>query len=57
MIVATLALLAEHTPLVGPLDVPERPATHDLDFHTHFERRTRLSALPVYRAEFEKMAR
>jgi tRNA (guanine-N7-)-methyltransferase len=54
---ATLALLAEQKPLAGPLEVPERPATHDLDFHTHFERRTRLSALPVYRAEFEKIAR
>ena len=40
---------------MGPLEVPERPATHDLDFHTHFERRTRLSSLPVYRAEFEKI--
>ena len=54
---ATLALIAEHTPLAGPLEVAERPAAHDLDFHTHFERRTRLSALPVYRAEFEKLAR
>jgi tRNA (guanine-N7-)-methyltransferase len=53
---ASLALIAEHTPLIGPLEVAERPATHDLDFHTHFERRTRLSALPVYRAEFEKPA-
>jgi tRNA (guanine-N7-)-methyltransferase len=51
---ATLALLAEHTSLTGPLAVDERPAAHDLDFHTHFERRTRLSALPVYRAEFCK---
>ena len=30
------------TPLAGPLEVPERPAEHDLDFRTHFERRTRL---------------
>jgi tRNA (guanine-N7-)-methyltransferase len=51
---ATLALLAEHTPLTGPLEVAERPAAHDLDFQTHFERRTRLSALPVHRAEFIK---
>jgi tRNA (guanine-N7-)-methyltransferase len=51
---ATLALLAEHTSLTGPLAVDERPAAHDLDFHTHFERRTRLSELPVYRAEFCK---
>jgi tRNA (guanine-N7-)-methyltransferase len=51
---ASLALVAEHTSLAGPLAVPERPAAHDLDFHTHFERRTRLSALPVYRAAFSK---
>jgi tRNA (guanine-N7-)-methyltransferase len=51
---ASLALVAEHTSLTGPLSVPERAAAHDLDFHTHFERRTRLSELPVYRSEFEK---
>ncbi len=50
----TLALLAEHTKLTGPLDVPERPAEHDLDYRTHFERRMRLGELPVYRAEFRK---
>jgi tRNA (guanine-N7-)-methyltransferase len=54
---ATLALIAEQIALTGPLPVAERPAEHDLDFHTHFERRTRLSALPVYRAEFEQPAR
>jgi tRNA (guanine-N7-)-methyltransferase len=53
---ATLALIAEHTPLNGPLAVAERPAVHDLDFRTHFERRTRLSELPVYRSEFCKSA-
>ncbi len=40
--------------LHGPLAVPETPAEHDLDFRTHFERRTRLHELPVYRAEFVK---
>ena len=50
----TLELIAEHTPLVGPLDVPEKPATHTLDYRTHFERRTRLNAEPVYRSEFVK---
>jgi tRNA (guanine-N7-)-methyltransferase len=50
----TLELFATHTQLIGPLEVPERPAEHDLDYRTHFERRTRLSALPVYRAEFRK---
>jgi tRNA (guanine-N7-)-methyltransferase len=48
------ALVAEHTSLIGPLDVPERPAEHDLDFRTHFERRIRLVELPVYRSEFRK---
>lgn len=49
-----IALIAEHTPLVGPLAVTERPAEHDLDFRTHFERRMRMAALPVYRSEFRK---
>jgi tRNA (guanine-N7-)-methyltransferase len=50
----SLELIAAHTPLVGPLEVPERPAEHDLDFRTHFERRTRLHKEPVYRAEWIK---
>ena len=49
-----LARVAEHTPLVGPLEVAQRPAEHDLDFRTHFERRMRLAELPVYRSEFRK---
>jgi tRNA (guanine-N7-)-methyltransferase len=49
-----LALVAEHTPLVGPLEVAERHPEHDLDFRTHFERRMRLAELPVYRSEFRK---
>jgi tRNA (guanine-N7-)-methyltransferase len=51
---ATLQLIAEKTPLVGPMKVPETPSEHDLDYRTHFERRTRLSEQPVYRAEFVK---
>ena len=50
----TLELIAEVTPLVGPLEVPERTAEHDLDFRTHFERRMRLHGEPVYRSEFVK---
>ena len=50
----TLPLIASATQLVGPLPVAEKQAEHDLDYRTHFERRTRKSALPVYRAEFEK---
>ena len=50
----TLDLLAAHTALLGPLPVDERPAEHDLDYRTHFERRMRLHGEPVYRAEFRK---
>ncbi|MEM8944483.1 MAG: tRNA (guanosine(46)-N7)-methyltransferase TrmB [Planctomycetota bacterium] len=51
---STLELIAQRTPLVGPIEVPERPAEHHLDYRTHFERRTRLCDEPVYRAQFEK---
>ena len=51
---ATLELIAAHTQFVGPLAVPEKTPEHDLDFRTHFERRTRLNKEPVYRAEFVK---
>ena len=51
---ATLELLAAETKLIGPLEVVERPAEHELDYRTHFERRTRLAELPVYRSEFRK---
>ena len=48
----TLDLIRQVTRLQGPFDVPERPPEHDLDYRTHFERRTRLSGEPVFRAEF-----
>jgi tRNA (guanine-N7-)-methyltransferase len=50
----TLALLAMHTTLCGPLPVDETPAEHDMAYRTHFERRVRLAEEPVYRAEFRK---
>jgi tRNA (guanine-N7-)-methyltransferase len=50
----TLELLAAHTQLTGPIDISERPAEHDLDYRTHFERRMRLNDRPVFRAEFQK---
>ncbi len=50
----TLTLIKQHTLLAGPLPVSERPAEHDLDFRTHFERRMRLGGLPVYRSEFRQ---
>jgi tRNA (guanine-N7-)-methyltransferase len=49
-----LEVIAAHTQLAGPQPVVEKPADHDLDYRTHFERRMRLHALPVYRAEFSK---
>lgn len=51
---ATLELIARETSLAGPFPVAERPAEHDLDYRTHFERRMRLTKNPVYRAEFRK---
>ncbi|MCA9104228.1 MAG: tRNA (guanosine(46)-N7)-methyltransferase TrmB [Planctomycetales bacterium] len=48
----TLELIAEVTRLEGPLEVAESSPEHDLDYRTHFERRSRLSGLPVYRSEF-----
>jgi tRNA (guanine-N7-)-methyltransferase len=50
----TLELIAATVRLEGPLPVVERVAEHDLDYRTHFERRTRKSEQPVYRAEFSK---
>lgn len=51
---ATLQLITSYRELEGPLPVSERPPEHDLDYRTHFERRTRLNNEPVYRAEFTR---
>ena len=51
---STLELIAQATTLAGPMPVSERPAEHDLDYRTHFERRMRLHNLPVFRSEFRK---
>jgi tRNA (guanine-N7-)-methyltransferase len=50
----TLQLIRQTTRLNGPVIPDERPIEHDLDYHTHFERRMRLNNLPVYRSEFRK---
>jgi tRNA (guanine-N7-)-methyltransferase len=50
----SLELIAAETKLAGPHPVAEKPADHDLDYRTHFERRMRLHNEPVYRAEFRK---
>jgi tRNA (guanine-N7-)-methyltransferase len=51
---ATLELIRSVAALVGPIDVAEKPAEHDLDYRTHFERRMRLDQKPIYRSEFRK---
>lgn len=51
---STLELIAAVTRLEGPLPVDERPAAHDLDYRTHFERRMRLHGEAVWRAEYRK---
>jgi tRNA (guanine-N7-)-methyltransferase len=51
---ATLELIAAHSLLIGPIEVDERPAEHNLDYRTHFERRMRLAGKPIYRSEFRK---
>jgi tRNA (guanine-N7-)-methyltransferase len=48
----TLELIKQVTRLAGPLEVVASEPRHDLDYRTHFERRTRLSGEPVYRSEF-----
>jgi tRNA (guanine-N7-)-methyltransferase len=49
-----VATISSQTHLEGPFNVPESPAEGDLDYRTHFERRTRLGGRQVYRAEFRK---
>jgi len=50
----TLDMIAAEVSFVGPLEVAQRPAEHDLDYRTHFERRMRMHDEPVYRSEFRK---
>jgi tRNA (guanine-N7-)-methyltransferase len=49
-----VARIMELTSFRGPFYVPEPSSSHSMDYRTHFERRTRLHGLPVYRARFEK---
>jgi tRNA (guanine-N7-)-methyltransferase len=50
----TLELIREATTLHGPETEAPRPAEHELDYRTHFERRMRINDLPVYRALFHR---
>ena len=51
---ATLELIARFPELNGPYEVAEKTAEDDMDFQSHFERRTRLEQQPVYRSEFKR---
>jgi len=51
---STLKLLAKTTALQGPFELPEREAEDEMDYRTHFERRTRLHGEKVYRTLFVK---
>lgn len=51
----TIELIADITPELGvPIPEEETEATHDLDYRTHFERRSRKHHIPVYRVRYEK---
>lgn len=50
----TIELIAEIAPQFGvPFAEPEDPSEHDLDFKTHFERRSRQHEIPVYRVRYD----
>ena len=49
-----LEIIAAHSQLVGPIEVPQPPAEHAMDYRTNFERRVRLAGGRVYRARFDK---
>lgn len=53
---SALEQVAESTDLSGPQPVDEKPAEHDLDYRTHFERRMRRHNEAVYRSLFIKRA-
>ena len=51
----TIEMIAEIAPEFGvPIPEEEAESTHELDYHTHFERRSRQNGIPVYRVRYEK---
>ena len=49
-----VSALMTHHPLFTPLPTPEeRPAAHDLDYTTGFERSRRLAGLPIHRGHWQ----
>ena len=54
VMVETVAGNIDFLPLPPP---EERPATHDMDYHTSFERKKRKAGFPIYRARWERKSR
>ena len=53
----TIEMIAVHAAELGvPIPEEEIAATHDLDYRTHFERRSRQHGIPVYRVRYVKRA-
>jgi tRNA (guanine-N7-)-methyltransferase len=51
----TIEMIAQIAPELGvPIPEQEPVSAHDLDYRTHFERRSRLHRIPVYRVRYEK---
>ena len=51
----TVEMIAELAPEFGvPIPEEEAAANHDLDYRTHFERRSRQHQIPVYRVRYER---
>ena len=51
----TVEMIAELTPEFGiPIPEEETAADHDLDYRTHFERRSIQHQIPVYRVRYER---
>jgi len=51
----TIEMIAELAPELGvPIPEEESESLHELDYRTHFERRSRLNRIPVYRVRYER---
>lgn len=53
----TMEVLKDFPMLAGPIAVEERAPEHELDYQTHFERRKRMSGLPIFRSKFQRVPR
>ncbi len=50
----TIEMMQEHSDLEGPIHVEETPATSEMDYRTHFERRMRKYDHDVFRSQYIK---